>query len=389
MSNLSKIIDANLSKLNKSFNFVNGSLLSQDKKGGFADFISSEIQSMSKLRISLLEFLKSNGLINKSSKNLSLNHSFVLEKFKDKDFMSDFKSLLKETGSLFDFESLKNLRENLSFDSEFVDRREMLSNVEKVLSELATLIGDFNFVFNADFFNIGTDFECGDLGIIKKNTEKEKNLISIDIKNFKKNNGVKEFLNTNFRFRLVDNDSSVGKYALKETFDGSSEFIDNLSGSSVKNIKEFFLSQIDDNLMSEWNLKVNRNIVNKAKIVLKSNDTGEIRLILKPKKLGSIRINLNLDSNNNLLGKIIVDNHNVRTLFEQNMYSLNKMLSDNGFNTSLNLSLAGSDLGFSSGSNFKDDFEGHRHSLKESQVFRIEDYVEFSGDLEENVNLIV
>ncbi|WP_024655514.1 flagellar hook-length control protein FliK [Borrelia hispanica] len=389
MSNLSKIIDANLSKLNKSFNFINGGLLSQDKKGGFANFISSEIQSMFNLRSSLLEFLKSNGLINKNSKNLSLNHSFILEKFKDKDFMSDLKSLLKKTGSLFDFESLKNLRENLSFDSEFIDRKEILSNVEKVLSELTILIGDLNLVFNSDFFNTCTDLEYGDLGIVKKNKEKEKNLISIDVKNFKKNSGVKEFLNTNSRFKLVDNDSYVGKYAIKETFDSSSEFMDNLSGSSVRNIKEFFLNQIDDNLMSEWNLKVNRNIVNKTKIVLKSNDTGEIRLILKPKKLGSIRINLNLDSNNNLLGKIIVDNHNVRTLFEQNMYSLNKMLNDNGFNTSLNLSLAGSGSGFSSGSNFKDDVEGHRHPLKESQVFRIEDYVEFSGDLEENVNLIV
>ena len=80
--------------------------------------------------------------------------------------------------------------------------------------------------------------------------------------------------------------------------------------------------------------------------MLKSNDTGEIRLILKPRELGSIRINLNLDSNNNLLGRIIVDHQNVRALFEQNMYSISKMLDDNGFNTSLSLSLAGSDSGF-------------------------------------------
>ncbi|WP_024653979.1 flagellar hook-length control protein FliK [Borrelia persica] len=386
MSNLSKII-ANLSNLNKVSGSLNGIVFNQDKKVGFSGFISSKVQDISKLKNSLLEFLNSNNLIKKNSNNISLNHSFVLEKFKDKTFMSDLKSLVKRMGGLFDFESLQNLKENLSSDPEFVNKKEILNNVEKVFSELNVLIGDLGSIFNVDVLNIDTGWKSEDLGITKKS--KEDNLISIDVKNFKKNGGVKELLNLSSKFKLVDGDNCVGKYAIKEAFDRSGAFMDDLSSSNIRDMKEFFLNKIDDNLISEWNLKVNHNIVNKAKIVLKSNDTGEIRLILKPKQLGSIRINLNLDSNNNLLGKIIVDNYNVRTLFEQNMYSISKMLNDNGFNASLNLSLAGSDSGFSSGGNFKDDFQNHRSYLNNNQIFRIEDYVEFSGDLEESINLIV
>ncbi|AHH03260.1 Flagellar hook-length control protein [Borrelia nietonii YOR] len=389
MSDLSKVI-ANLPSLNKDFNFLNvDGVLRQSKKGVFSNLISSEIQNLSKFKNSILEFvkfLKSNGLIDKNFKNVFLKQSFALEKLSDNGFISDLKSLIKRVDNVFDFQSLKVLSESLSFESELIDKTKIFKNIEKVLSDLNILFGNVNSLFNFDILGIDVDSSHRDLNLVKR--DRERNVISIDVKNFKKNNSVKEFLNSGSKFRLIAGENNVGRYGLKETFNGFSEFIGDLSNSNTKHVKESFVSQIADNLMSEWNLKVNHNIVNKAKIVLKSNDTGEIRLILKPKRLGSIRINLNLDSNNNLLGKIIVDNHNVRTLFEQNMYSISKMLDDNGFNTSLNLSLAGSGSGFFSG-NFKDDVERQGVFLNKSEIFEIEDDIEISSDLEKSINFIV
>ncbi|UPA10464.1 flagellar hook-length control protein FliK [Borrelia parkeri] len=389
MNNLSKVI-VSLPILNKDFNCVNvGGIFTQSKKGIFSDLISSEMQNLSKFRDSILEFvkfLKSNGLISKNFKNISLKEPFAFEKFSDKGFVSDLKSLIKKVNNLFDFESMKVLSESLSFDSGLSDKIEILKNFEKVLSDLNILFGNVNSLFNFDVLGVNFNSNHRDLNVVKR--DREKNVIDIDVKNFKKNDSVKEFFNSGARFRLIDGENYVRKYGLKETFDGLTESIGDLSSFNTKPVKGAFIGHIADNLMSEWNLKINHNIVNKAKIVLKSNDTGEIRLILKPKRLGSIRINLNLDSNNNLLGKIIVDNHNVRTLFEQNMYSISKMLNDNGFNTSLNLSLAGSGSGFFSG-NFEDDVESQSSSLNKNNIFKIEDNVEISGDLEKNINFFV
>ncbi|AHH08250.1 flagellar hook-length control protein FliK [Borrelia anserina] len=390
MNNLREVISANLLNLSRDFNILNvGSVLNQSKGCVFANFISLESQNLSKFRDSILEFvrfLKSNGLINKSFNSVSLKCPLAFEKLSDNEFVSDLKSLIKRVDNLFDFESLKVLSESLSFKSELVDKTEMLKNVEKVLSDLNILFSNVNSLFNFDVLGIDIDSSHEDLNAVKRN--RGKNVINIDVKNFKKNDGVKEFLDSGSRLRLINGENSVGRYDLKETFDGFAKFIGDLSSSDAKYIRESSVSQIADNLISEWNLKVNHNIVNKAKVVLKSNDTGEIRLILKPKRLGSIRINLNLDSNNNLLGKIIVDNHNVKTLFEQNMYSISKMLDDNGFNTSLNLSLAGTGSGFFSG-NFEDGVESQNSYLSKNKVFKIEDDVEISDDLEKNINFIV
>ncbi|OJH15519.1 hypothetical protein ER70_02310 [Borreliella bissettiae] len=111
-------------------------------------------------------------------------------------------------------------------------------------------------------------------------------------------------------------------------------------------------------------------------------------MVLKPKELGSIRINLNLDSNNNLLGKIVVDNQNVKMLFDQNMHSLNKMLGESGFNASLNLFLAGENLN-SFSKDFKDGPKDQNFHFGYNKFFQIEEEVEFSYDVDKNVNLIV
>lgn len=82
-------------------------------------------------------------------------------------------------------------------------------------------------------------------------------------------------------------------------------------------------------------------IVKQTGILLKNNNSGEIRLVLKPEKLGSIRIRIDMN-NQNLTGRILVQNHQALKLVQQNLDSLYQALRDSGFTaTALNVSVGG------------------------------------------------
>ena len=76
----------------------------------------------------------------------------------------------------------------------------------------------------------------------------------------------------------------------------------------------------------------NKELVRKIDFILKNDNQGEIKLILKPEALGNVRINLSLNENN-IAGKIIVDNSSVRDIFLNNMDQLTSLLKDNGYDT--------------------------------------------------------
>ncbi|QMU99081.1 flagellar hook-length control protein FliK [Borrelia sp. A-FGy1] len=390
MGNLSEVVSNNFNLLNKNLGLENlGVIVDKSRKNGFLNLIFSEMKGSYKIKDSVLDFLKflrGNGFVSKKFKKIFLDKTFAFEKLSDSSFRSDLRFLVKKMRNLSNFENFRALSESLS-NSKSINKREVITNIENFLYEVNTLFGNMTSLLDFDSILLNLKSNGSELDIEKK--DREKNIINVDVKNFKRNNGVIEMLNRETGLRVVSNENFIGKYNIKETFDGTGEFICDLySSDTAKSDREPFINNINDVLMSEWNLKVNHNIVDKAKIVLKSNDTGEIKLILKPKELGSIRINLNLDSNNNLLGRIIVDNQNVKTLFEQNMYSINKMLDDNGFNTSLSLSLAGSNSGSFSGY-FKDKGEDRGFYFDENKVFKLEDDIEISSDLERSINFIV
>ena len=94
---------------------------------------------------------------------------------------------------------------------------------------------------------------------------------------------------------------------------------------------------LDRQLKNEGTSELTKNI----RFVLKDNKEGEIKLILKPEALGRVRINLNLNENN-IVGKIIVENNNVRQVFMNNLDSLTRALEDSGFNSAaLDVSVGG------------------------------------------------
>ncbi len=84
-------------------------------------------------------------------------------------------------------------------------------------------------------------------------------------------------------------------------------------------------------LLKELQNKMNDRIVKESGIVLKDNNNGEIKLILKPESLGKVRIRLHLQDNQ-LSGKIFVNNQHAQDVFVKNMQSLVKAFSDRGFN---------------------------------------------------------
>lgn len=83
-------------------------------------------------------------------------------------------------------------------------------------------------------------------------------------------------------------------------------------------------------VLKQFQEALNHQIVRQAGFILKDNNSGEIKLLLKPEKLGQVNIRLNL-SENNIVGKIIVENNTVREIFENNMEALSRAFRENGF----------------------------------------------------------
>ncbi|QFI14420.1 flagellar hook-length control protein FliK [Borrelia sp. CA_690] len=391
----------NLLKLNKDdgnkFNLLNtvkGLNLNVSKmesrennKDSFLNIMSSEFKKLAKAKFMIFDFLnffKDNGLIAKNLKKSLLNKSLFLKKLENEAFVSDLKFLITRMNSFLDSEALNNIKDNLLFNFDFLNKEKLFEKIEKLcltVNDLSSFLGfDFSTTIIDDYYN----------QISLNDKKEEKNIINIDVKNFKKNNGDRnDFIFSKFSPNVIDGQNFAGKYKVKEiSNDFSNVLVEEFAHYNIKNSKGVDSFDFASSLKPEWNLKINKNIVDKAKVVLKSNNTGDIKLVLKPKELGSIRINLNLDSNNNLLGKIVVDNQNVKMLFDQNMHSLNKMLGESGFNASLDLFLAGENLN-SFSKNFKDDSKDQKFYFGYNKFFQIEEEVEFSYDVDKNVNLIV
>ncbi|WP_324280536.1 flagellar hook-length control protein FliK [Borreliella garinii] len=390
--NLSKAYGNKFNLLNtiKGLNLNVSKMESRENASSFLNIISSESKKLAKAKLMIFDFLnffKDNGFIAKNSKKSPLDKSFFLKKLENEAFVSDLKSLIVKMNVFLDFEGLNSIKENLSFNFDnfdFLNKEKFFEKIER----LCLAFNDLSSFLGFDFLTALIDDHYNQISL--NNKKEEKNIINIDVKNFKKNNSDhNDFVFSKFSLNTIDGQNFAGRYKVKEISDDSLKgFVEEFVNYNIKSSKEVDSFDFVNSLKPEWNLKINKNIVDKAKVVLKSNNTGEIKLVLKPKELGSIRINLNLDSNNNLLGKIVVDNQNVKMLFDQNMHSLNKMLGESGFNASLNLFLAGENLN-SFSKNFRDDSRDQNFHFGYNKFFQIEEEVEFSYDLDKNINLIV
>ncbi|AEW68625.1 FlbC [Borreliella garinii BgVir] len=390
--NLSKAYGNKFNLLNtiKGLNLNVSKMEFRENASSFFNIMSSESKKLAKAKLMIFDFLnffKDNGLIAKNSKKSPLDKSFFLKKLENEAFVSDLKSLIAKMNVFLDFEGLNSIKENLSFNFDNFDFPNKEKFFEKI-ERLCLAFNDLSSFLGFDFLTALIDDHYNQISLNDK--KEEKNVINIDVKNFKKNNSDhNDFVFSKFSLNTIDGQNFAGRYKVKEISDDSLKgFVEEFVNYNIKSSKEVDSFDFVSSLKPEWNLKINKNIVDKAKVVLKSNNTGEIKLVLKPKELGSIRINLNLDSNNNLLGKIVVDNQNVKMLFDQNMHSLNKMLGESGFNASLNLFLAGENLN-SFSKNFKDDSRDQNFHFGYNKFFQIEEEVEFSYDIDKNVNLIV
>ncbi|AAU07141.1 MULTISPECIES: flagellar hook-length control protein FliK [Borreliella] len=390
--NLSKAYGNKFNLLNtiKGLNLNVSKMESRENASSFFNVMSSKSKKIAKAKLMIFDFLnffKDNGLIAKNSKKSPLDKSFFLKKLDNEAFVSDLKSLIAKMNVFLDFEGLNSIKENLSFNFDnfdFLNKEKFFEKIER----LCLAFNDLSSFLGFDFLTALIDDHYNQISLNDK--KEEKNVINIYVKNFKKNNSDhNDFVFSKFSLNTIDGQNFAGRYKVKEISDDSLKgFVEEFANYNIKSSKEADSFDFVSSLKPEWNLKINKNIVDKAKVVLKSNNTGEIKLVLKPKELGSIRINLNLDSNNNLLGKIVVDNQNVKMLFDQNMHSLNKMLGESGFNASLNLFLAGENLN-SFSKNFKDDSRDQNFHFGYNKFFQIEEEVEFSYDVDKNVNLIV
>lgn len=106
--------------------------------------------------------------------------------------------------------------------------------------------------------------------------------------------------------------------------DGQSESLSGKQSDVFVSLKE------RQQLLQQLKDKGNQAIVKQTGFILKKDSSGEIRLVLKPERLGNVKIRINLEDNN-IAGKIIVENNTVRDIFEQNLENLYRSLRENGF----------------------------------------------------------
>lgn len=96
---------------------------------------------------------------------------------------------------------------------------------------------------------------------------------------------------------------------------------------------------IRNELMQQLQDHLNKDIVKRSSILIRENGSGEIKLDLKPDNLGQVRIRITME-NNNIAGKIFVENSNVKEAFDQNMQQLYRAFKEHGFeNAALNVSV--------------------------------------------------
>ena len=98
-------------------------------------------------------------------------------------------------------------------------------------------------------------------------------------------------------------------------------------------------ADLQNQLVKQLREQLNSEIVKRGSIMVRNNGSGEIRLELKPDHLGQVKIHLSLE-NNNIAGRILVENISVKEAFDQNMQELYRSFKEHGFgDTALNVSV--------------------------------------------------
>jgi flagellar hook-length control protein FliK len=133
-------------------------------------------------------------------------------------------------------------------------------------------------------------------------------------------------------------DSSRQEIEIRVFMRGTDErFDDTLRTADERSVKESA-----SGLLRRMREDGNSEIVKSARFILKDHNEGEIRLVLKPESLGEVRIRLSMQDNL-IGGRILVENENVREVFEQNMPSLASAFEQSGLELgNLNVSVGNS-----------------------------------------------
>ncbi len=97
----------------------------------------------------------------------------------------------------------------------------------------------------------------------------------------------------------------------------------NSSQDKVQNIAQFYE-------LSKYLKDTTRDdIMRYARLIIRGQNQGEIRLTLQPAEMGTVRVRLQLEDSS-IVGRFIVENNNVREIFEQNLPDLQRSFREQG-----------------------------------------------------------
>ena len=72
-------------------------------------------------------------------------------------------------------------------------------------------------------------------------------------------------------------------------------------------------------------------LVEKAQVAV-NNGKSEVLMSLNPEYLGKVRLKISMDADNNLVGKIFVDNAEIKDIFTKNLDTVISSLNEIGIN---------------------------------------------------------
>ena len=259
-----------------------------------------------------------------------LNHLFPLQTALNSNALKNIE--IKDA----ELKEEKTVKEKLSFS-----KNTLLQLFEKNPTEKNTF-NSLNYYFNQ---NSSTDknINLKENNELKKEKEKREFFKIVDLR---KNSAEKESLkilsakegseiSQGNRFTFSNNNESRNNVEVKDLLSDSQMQLSSgkqqqfdTSLISSKNGVPSFQSQFIEYLRENGNA----NIVKNANIILKENNEGEIRLLMKPESLGYVRIKLMLNDSH-IAGRIIVDNPNIKEIFENNIENLIKNFKESGYSS--------------------------------------------------------
>lgn len=296
---------------------------------------NNDIKKLSGLVQKLSQIAK---IMNKQNHEITLDNSSIAKK------QQIFSNIDKLKGDILEKE-LNNLISSKQIESSLdVELSKLQKQFSKDLEDLNTSLSKIHNLFES----MSNKNKAINLAKENENIRKNNNIKSkIELTDTKENSN-----NFNFNKENKKNVDKLSGKILKTSEVRSSNIIENIE-TKVSDLDQIKNKEVIEVKNKPFALDKNDVISQiKDRLIIKvNNDNHQAKITLKPKELGDVTIRL-LMKDGNLLGKISVENHEIKNLLDNNLNQLKDNLVSKGVNVEGFSVSVGQDSNFSNNNSF-------------------------------------